>query len=67
MNKSLYFLIPAILIVIGLISYSTLGKTNSEALPIAETHKEHIEGDNHMSSIAASAHVDSGETSHAHE
>ena len=63
----MYFLIPAILIVIGLISYSTFGKTNSETLPIAETHKEHVDGDSHIKSTTTAAHEDSGEAPHAHE
>lgn len=63
----MYFLIPAILIVIGLVTYSTFGKKDSETLPVAETHSGHVEGDTHMDTTTTTTHDDSGEAPHAHD
>ena len=75
MNRSLYFLIPAILAVIIFIGYSLLGKQTGKTLPIAETTMlptRHTGGDSHTSadhtkSLSTSAmHDDGGEAAHTH-
>ena len=75
MNKSLYFLIPAILVVITFIGYSLFGKQTGETLPIAETTilpTEHTDGGGHTpaghmkSSSTFATHDDTGEAAHTH-
>lgn len=54
MNKSMYFLVPVILIIAGLIGYNLFGKQDRETLPIAETtatHETHADGDSHATSV----------------
>ena len=63
----MYFLIPAILIVIGLINYSTFRKTNSETLTPAETQGGHVNGDDQIISTTTEAHKDSVVAPRAHE
>ena len=75
MNKSLYFLIPAILVVIIFIGYSLFGKQTGETLPIAETTilpTEHTGGDGHtsadhmISSSTSATHDDTRGVAHTH-
>ena len=75
MNKSLYFPIAAILVVIIFIGYSVLGKQAGETLAIAETTMlptEHTGGDGHTSadhtksSSTSAMHDDTEEAAHTH-
>jgi hypothetical protein len=62
MNKSIYFLIPAIVIVLGLIGYSTMNRSDEGAHNDAHTSAEHA-----AMMPATTDHSDSGEAAHAHE
>lgn len=75
MNRSLYFLIPAILVVAIFIGYSVLGKQTNETLTIAETttvYTKHTDGDNHtsadhmISSSTSATHDDTRGVAHTH-
>lgn len=61
MNKSMYFLIPAIIGVIALIGYSTIS-TDKDAHNDGHTMEDHA-----ALEPATTVHDDSGEAAHAHE